>query len=124
MNRPDFACTDLSALPTHDLRFLIGQMPGADGSDGAFLRDVEQLPDTLESMLTSDYVFRLIRDREHGDLILSPFLVFGVLLRRTLGPPRSRLERRVVTCWRCSCAPTGCSGPCPTRLGRAPTWWS
>lgn len=96
MNRPDFACDDLSRLPSGDLRFLLEQMPRAGHGYREIAGAVEQMPDTLESMLTSDYVFQLIRDRQRTILELSPFLVFGVLLRRSLGAPRSRIERRVV----------------------------
>ncbi len=96
MNRPDFAHTDLGALPEGDLRFLVENMPRAGTSYEEIAQVIGELPTTLESMLTSDYVFELIRNRERLLLDVSPFLLFSILLRRSLGRPRSPLERRVI----------------------------
>jgi len=96
MRRPDFAHADLGPLAPPDLRFLIDRMPQAGGSYQEMAALLQAMPTTLESMLTSDYVYDLIRDRQRLLLDLSPFLLFSVLLRRSLGRPRSPLERRVV----------------------------
>lgn len=96
MNRPDIARTDLSDLPREDLRFLVENMPQAGRSYEELAAAVQELPTTLESMLSSEYVYRLIREHEGLLLDVSPFLLFGVLLRRTLDRPRSGLERRVI----------------------------
>lgn len=94
--RPDFACTDLSPLPEGDLRFVIENMPGPGQTYEEIATVIEEMPSTLESMLTSEYLYRLIRDRTRLILDISPFLLFSVLLRRALGTPRSPLERRVM----------------------------
>lgn len=96
MRRPDFACSDLGRMPDQDLKFLIENLPTAGGSYREIAAVISDLPSTLESMLTSDYVFDLIRDRQRLVLDISPFLLFSVLLRRSLGRPRSALERRVI----------------------------
>lgn len=96
MTRPDFARTDLHALTQGDLRFLIENMPRPGENYEAIANVLESLPSTVESMLTSDYVFDLIRDRQQLLLGISPFLLFSVLLRRTLGRPRSAVDRRVI----------------------------
>ena len=96
MRRPDFACSDLGRMPDQDLKFLIENMPSAGGSYQEIAAVINDLPSTLESILTSDYVFDLIRDRQSVILDISPFLLFSVLLRRSMGRPRSALERRVV----------------------------
>lgn len=96
MRAPDFACTGLNRLEEGDLRFLIENMPQAGGSYEEIARVLESMPSTLESMLTSDYVYALIRDRRNLLLTISPFLLFGVLLRRNLDTPRTPVERRVI----------------------------
>lgn len=96
MRKPDFACTALDQLEQTDLRFLIENMPHGGGSYEEIARLLETMPSTLESMLTSDYVYALIRDRRNLVLSISPFLLFGVLLRRSLEAPRTPVERRVI----------------------------
>jgi hypothetical protein len=96
MSRPDFARTDLRGLSHRDLQRLIENLPRPGGSYEEIAEILQQMPSTLESMLTSEYVFQLIFDRRRTLLDLSPFLLFGVLLRRSLSPPRSGLERRVI----------------------------
>ena len=96
MRRPDFAHSDLGRMPDQDLQFLIENMPSAGGSYQEIAAVINDLPSTLESMLTSDYVFELIRDRQRLVLGISPFLLFSVLLRRSMGRPATMLERRVV----------------------------
>lgn len=95
MRRPDFAQTGL-ALHEGDLRFLIDNMPGPGKSYEEIAQLLEELPTTLESTLNSEYVYNLIRDRQQLLLDVSPFLLFSVLLRRSLGRPRSAIERRVL----------------------------
>ncbi len=96
MSRPDFAHTDLDILTSGDLRFLVENMPQPGESYEAIARVLETLPSTIESMLTSDYVYQLINDRQQLILGISPFLLFSVLLRRSLGRPRTMLDRRVL----------------------------
>lgn len=97
MRRPDFARTNLSGLVDRDLAFLIENMPQAGAANYQDIaRLVNDLPTTLESMLTSDYVFQMIRDRQRLILDISPFLLFNVLLRRSMASPQSSLDRRVI----------------------------
>lgn len=96
MPQPDFAASDLSRLGQGDLRFLLENMPRAGASHAEITQTLEQFPNTLESMLSSHYVFELIRDRRRMLLDISPFLLFNVLLRHSLGRPRTPLERRVL----------------------------
>lgn len=96
MRKPDFARTNLSGLMDRDLALLIENMPQAGANYREIARLVNELPTTLESMLTSDYVFQMIRDRQRLIVDISPFLLFSVLLRRSLASPRSSLDRRVI----------------------------
>jgi hypothetical protein len=96
MMSPDFARTDLGAMTHQDLRFVLDNMPRPGSSYEEIAQVIEQLPSTLESMLTSDYLFDIIQDRRRIILGISPFLLFNVLLRRSLGRPRSPLDRRVI----------------------------
>jgi hypothetical protein len=96
MRKPDFARTALYPLAESDLRFLVENMPRVGGSYEEIASLLEAMPNTLESMLTSDYVYALIRDRRNLLLTISPFLLFGVLLRRSLDAPRTPVERRVI----------------------------
>lgn len=94
--RPDFACTDVSALTGGDLRFLIDNFPGPGGSYEEIARLVHELPTTVESMLDSDFVLdRILASRELL-LDISPFLLFNVMLRRTLGGRRTKDERSII----------------------------
>ncbi len=95
MRRPDFAHAEL-ALAEGDLRLLLENLPQPGASYADIARVIEDMPTTLESMLTSDYVYQLIQDRQKLLIEISPFLLFSVLLRRSLGRPRSNLERRVI----------------------------
>lgn len=96
MRRPDFACGDLGGMGEKDLRFLLENMPAARADYRELAALLKAFPSTLESMLTSDYVFGLIHDSGRLVLDISPFLLFGVLLRRSLGRPRTPLDRRVI----------------------------
>lgn len=96
VRRPDFAVTHLSGLTRADLSFLIENMPRPARSYEEIARLLDTLPNTLESMMNSDYVFQAIFDRRRMLLDISPFLLFNVLLRRSLAGPFSSLERRVI----------------------------
>lgn len=96
MTRPDFACTELGRLANPDLKFLIENMPQPAQSYKEIAAVVHRLPTTVESMLTSDYVLQALLDRRQSILDISPFLLFSVLLRRSLGRYRSSLDRQVI----------------------------
>ena len=96
VRRPDFAVTHLRGLTRADLTFLIDNMPQPGRSYEEIARLLDALPNTLESMLSSDYVFQAIFDRRRTLLDISPFLLFNVLLRRSLAGPFSPLERKVI----------------------------
>ncbi len=96
MGRPDFARTDLSALSSEELRFLVEHFPSPGRTYAEIAAVVGQLPTTLESMLESDHVLQRTLDRRGLLLDVSPFLLFNVLLRRTLPGRRSALERKVI----------------------------
>lgn len=96
MKRPDFARTELQPLEDGDLRFLIDSFPEPATRYEEIARILDTLPNTLESMLTSDSVVqKVIYDREKL-LRISPFLLFNVLLRQVLSDHRRPAERRVV----------------------------
>jgi hypothetical protein len=96
VSRPDFARTDVGALDTGDLRFLLEHFPAPGEDYKAIAAHLQALPNTLESMLDSDYVFRQIVDRRELLLDVSPFLLFNVLLRRSVGKSRTVPERKAV----------------------------
>ncbi len=96
MARPDFASTDLGALAQGDLRFLIEHFPTPGESYETIAANLKVLPNTFESMLESDYVFRQIVDRRELLLDVSPFLLFNVLLRRSVGKARMASERKAI----------------------------
>ena len=56
MRRPDFARTQLQPLADGDLRFLIESFPRPASSYEEIARILDTLPNTLESVLTSDSV--------------------------------------------------------------------
>lgn len=96
MRRPDFARTELQPLADGDLRFLIESFPQPATSYAEIARILDSLPNTLESVLTSDAVVeKVIYDREKL-LRISPFLLFNVLLRQVLSDHRRPAERRVI----------------------------
>jgi hypothetical protein len=94
--RPDFARCELSALGQSDLRFLLERFPAPGQTYEAIAANLRALPNTLESMLESDYVFHEIVDRREWLADISPFLLFNVLLRRSLGRVRTAPERKTV----------------------------
>lgn len=96
MRTPDFARTELQPLEDGDLRFLIDSFPQPATSYAEIARVLDDLPNTLESILTSESVVqRVIYDRDKL-VRISPFLLFNVLLRQVLADHRRPAERRVV----------------------------
>lgn len=96
MRAPDFARTELQPLEDGDLRFLIDSFPQPATSYAEIARVLDDLPNTLESILTSESVVqRVIYDRDKL-VRISPFLLFNVLLRQVLADHRRPAERRVV----------------------------
>lgn len=96
MNRPDFAHTDLNRLEDRDLRCIIEHFPLPGRSYEEIARVVHDLPTTLESILSSDFLFQRICDKSELLLDVSPFLLFNVLLRHTLTDHRTQSERRII----------------------------
>jgi len=96
MRKPDFARVELQPLADGDLRFLIESFPQPAQSYAQIAAILDALPNTLESILTSQSVVqRVIFDRDKL-LRISPFLLFNVLLRQVLDDHRRPAERRVV----------------------------
>lgn len=96
MRRPDFAWADSSRLTDEDVLFLIESFPPPARSYEEIARILEELPNTLESALTSrSVVERVIHDRDRL-LRISPFLLFNVLLRQVLDHREGTVERRVI----------------------------
>lgn len=96
MHRPDFACSNLDPLHSRDLRFLIEHFPEPGRNYEQIVEGLHRFPNTLESILDSDYVALEILQRRDELLDISPFLLFNVLLRRTLGRPRGQTDRSVI----------------------------
>lgn len=93
---PDFASTDLTPLEERDLKFLIENFPNPGRNYSEIAQVIGSLPNTIESMLNSDYVFEKILDRSALLLNVSPFLLFNVLLRKSVDDARSACGRQVV----------------------------
>jgi len=96
MRRPDFARTDLSRIDNADLRFIIENFPLPVRDFQEISSLINNLPNTLESMLGSDYLFDSVCDRERLLLGVSPFLLFNVLLRRSLRDHSHKGDRKIV----------------------------
>ncbi|HKF93481.1 MAG TPA: hypothetical protein VKB53_09890 [Gammaproteobacteria bacterium] len=96
MTRPDFARSDLGNLAQGDFRFLLEHFPAPGQTYEDIAANIQSMPSTLESLLSSDYAFREIVNRRGLLLDVSPFLLFNVLLRRSLGKIRSAPERKAV----------------------------
>jgi hypothetical protein len=96
IDRPDFARTESSALARQDLRFLIDNFPAPGRDMAEIARLIQHLPTTLESMLESDFVFDSLMRKREGWVEVSPFLLFNVLLRRSLEGRRTQEDRRVI----------------------------
>lgn len=96
MERPDFACTHLQPLADRDLKFLMDHFPQPGRSYEEIAEVIHRLPTTLESMLESEFVFAKILDQRSLLLDISPFLLFNVLLRRSLTDARTAQDRKVI----------------------------
>ncbi len=96
IERPDFAQVGLQPLAHPDLRFLMENFPEPGRSYEDIAQVIDRIPTTLESMLDSEFVFQKILEERTILLDVSPFLFFNVLLRRSVGAPRSRLDRKVI----------------------------
>ncbi len=96
MERPDFARSDLDRLEDRDLRFIIENFPVPGRSYEEISQLVNSLPTTVESMLSSEYLFQKICQRSKVLLDISPFLLFSVLLRRSLNDHRTQSDRKII----------------------------
>jgi hypothetical protein len=96
MQKPDFAHTNLLPLADSDVKFLIDNFPEPGHSYEEISEVMRRLPTTLDSMLDSEFVFHEIFEQRNALLDISPFLLFNVLLRRSLGQVRSARERKVI----------------------------
>lgn len=92
----DIAARAPDRLSDADLRFLAENFPAPVASYEDMARLFAAMPSTLESMLEAEYVYRRIFENRRELLEISPFLLFNVLLRRSLGGARTGVERAVV----------------------------
>lgn len=96
MSRPDFAYTDVSRLTDRDVRFLVDSFPDPGRTYAEISRAMEELPTTLESMLSNREVVEAVVHERQRLVQVSPFLLFNVLLRQVVPRPRDALERRTL----------------------------
>jgi hypothetical protein len=96
MDKPDFICTDLYPLKNSELIFLLNHFPQLKGEPEQVANLLLDMPSTLESLLSSQYVVGSILKQNALLLDISPFLLFSVLLRQELPNHRSSLDRQVV----------------------------
>jgi len=96
MPRPDFAHTDLRRLEDRDLRFVVENFPVPGRSYEEISQLIDSLPTTVESMLSSEYLYRTVCDQNRLLIDVSPFLLFSVLLRRCLADHRTRDDQRII----------------------------
>jgi hypothetical protein len=96
MRWPDFAVTDLSQLAERDLKFILENFPRPVANYEEVGRLIHHLPNTLESLLNSEYLFDRIIDQGRLVLDISPFLLFSVLLRRSLRGQRTSGDRKII----------------------------
>ena len=94
--RPDIVARGLDRLTDKDLRFLVENFPQPAASYEDMARIFASLPTTLESALDAEYVYRRIVENRAELLDISPFLLFNVLLRRSIGGARTPTERAVI----------------------------
>lgn len=78
------------------MRFLVKNFPKPAASYEDMARIFSSMPTTLESTLEAEYVYRTIIENRRDLLEISPFLLFNVLLRRSIGGARTEIERAVV----------------------------
>lgn len=93
---PDFAHADLQRLADRDLKFLIENFPQPGRSYEEIAEVIHSLPNTLDSLLESEYVLDRILDQRSFLLDISPFLIFNVMLRRCLEKPRNSRDHKVI----------------------------
>lgn len=96
MRSPDFAYTDLERLESRDFQFIVEHFPVPGRSYEEIARLVHTLPTTLESLLNSEYLFRMVCEETRLLLNISPFLLFSVLLRRNLRDHRAKPDRKII----------------------------
>ena len=96
MQLPDFARTDLRPLQDRDLKFLMENFPEPGRSYEEIAQVIHRIPTTLDSMLDSEFVFQKILEQRTLLVDVSPFLLFNVLLRRSLAENRNFRERKVI----------------------------
>lgn len=96
MKKPDFARIGLERLEDRDLKYVIEHFPLPGQSYEEIARLILTLPSTLESLLSSEYLYHKIYER--GELILqiSPFLFFNVLLRRAAKDSQTPRDRKII----------------------------
>lgn len=92
----DFAKTGLEFLSDSDLRYLIEKFPKPGQSYEEISRAIQHFPEILESILHSEELFLKIRDKKKLLLDISPFLLFSVLVRRSLVDKRIIGDKKVV----------------------------
>jgi hypothetical protein len=93
---PDIVARGLERLTDRDLRFLVENFPGPATTYEEVSRVLSTLPSTLESLLDAEHVYHSIFENRRQLLEISPFLLFNVLLRRSIGGARTPTERAVV----------------------------
>lgn len=93
---PDIAARGLDRLTGDDLRFLARNFPQPVPSYEEMARIFALLPSTLDSMLGAEYLHRRIFENRSELLAISPFLIFSVLLRRSVGVARTATDRAVI----------------------------
>ncbi|MGH9879754.1 MAG: hypothetical protein ACRD5H_19165, partial [Nitrososphaerales archaeon] len=86
----------MSQLADRDLKFIVENFPCPAVSYEEIGRLIHHLPNTLESLLNSEYLFDKIIDQNHLILDISPFLLFSVLLRRSLRGQRTSGDRKII----------------------------
>ncbi len=92
----DFANTSLQPLADRDLKFLMDNFPEPGRSYEEIAEVIHRLPNTMESMLDSEFVISKMLDQRTLLLDVSPFLLFSVLLRRSLANARTPRDRKVI----------------------------
>jgi len=96
MKTPDFAQLGPPVLENRDLLFLFEHFPtpGVDAVKAAQM--ALERPNTIDSLLESDYVYEALHDQQVMWLEVSPRLFFNVLLRRSLPGRRNAVERHTL----------------------------
>ena len=92
----DFARTGLEFLSDSDLKYLIDNFPKPGRSYEEISSAIQNFPEILESVLHSEELFLKIRDKKKLLLDISPFLLFSVLVRRSLVDNRIIGDKKAV----------------------------